>query len=196
MEREAMRELGCGKFIENRTVEWGRKREELYKAEGVWKHFVKRREHYRGLFGTASLANKAAQAEIDTYLLKGSAGELVSLPAEDGGELEEEVGDFFHNRAEFGEDGEMNPVRDLTWIYNNIAIRDVKPADAPSAGAYAHLKFIQKKDANMVDFFTKVYPRIIPSKSQIENLSKFNDDGREHTELLDRLLTESEDSQE
>lgn len=102
------------------------------------------------------------------------------------------------NIKEFGTaaDAAIDPVRDLTWIYHNIAVKNVKPKDAPSPGAYAHLKFIQQNDENRVDFFTKVYPRIIPAKSQLDKAGTFNDDGRTDIELVDRLLRESEDSPE
>jgi len=152
MKRDDMLSLGCGKYVENRTVDWYRKRNELYKVEGVWKQFNKRREHYRGLFGgNADLANKTAQAEIDSFLLKREAGDMVSLP---GGpvpkpeQAEEEEERFFYNRDEFGDNvnAEIDPIRDLTWIYNNMAVKDVQPSDAPSPGAYAHLKFIQQSD--------------------------------------------------
>jgi len=143
-------------------------------------------------------AHAAACIPIDTYLLKLAAGKEATLPVIDicANKIEEDDS-MFHNISEFGElaDAEMNPVRDLTWIYNNIAVKDVKPSSAPSPGAFAHLKFIQDSDTNRVDFFTKVYPRIIPSKTQIENMTKNHDDGRSTSDLLDRLQAESLDDQ-
>jgi len=199
MTRDEMISLGCGKYVPNRTAEWYRKRDELYKlggGDGLWKFFRIRREDFRKRFGgNGELSNMAAQAEIDELLFQQAEGHPIVLPDEQEGEGAVEAGDnetFLHNRSEFGEaaDAEMDPVRDLTWIYNNIGVKNVKPSEAPSPGAYAHLKFIQQNDANMVDFFTKVYPRIIPSKSQIESLNKFNDDGRDHLAILDRLAAE------
>jgi len=146
--------------------------------------------------------------QIDTYLLKRAEGKDVSVPVpvedaeylansskakkKDSEPTESVLSSFLHDKADYGDAGkaEIDPIRDITWIYNNLAVKDVEPSDAPSPGAYAQLKFIQSDDSNLVDFFTKVYPRLIPSKSQVENLTKFNDDGREHFELLDKLSGE------
>jgi len=197
---------GVGKFIAARDYGYDIKKR-TYREQEVWTAFTRLRSYYRVEctddtgYIDHRLATRIAEKRIDTYLLRKSKGEPISLPEPPGVKEEKERAAkaedaFLRDRSEFGEDVEIDPIRDLTWIYNNIAIRDVKPADAPSAGAYAHLKFIQNSNDNKVDFFTKVYPRIIPSKSQVENLTKFNDDGRANLDLLDRILDQSEEAAE
>ena len=104
MNQAQMRDLGCGKYVPNRTVDWERKRDDLYKPEGVWKWFTKLREEYRGRFdGNAELAGKAAQATVDTLLLKKGSGEAVVVPGNEPVDEDEEEEDFFRDKAEFGE---------------------------------------------------------------------------------------------
>lgn len=205
---QELRDRGIGKYIEARMYGWDTK-ERTYREEKVKAAYVKLKSSFRPLVTDETgyvfhdLASKIAQKQIDTFLLRRSRGDDVVIPQPVAPkrvvEAEGKKADgFLVNMGDFGEsaDAEMDPVRDLTWIYNHVAVRDVEPCDAPSPGAYAHLKFIQQSADNMVDFFTKVYPRIIPSKSQIESLNKFNDDGRANFDILERLQGESEDGKE
>ncbi len=207
MTETEMRELGCGSCPAVRTAEWNRKRDSLYKVLGVWETFRSHRSrHSCGFKGAGekyfpSKAHVEAQKDVDQQLFK-DAGVAVSEEREVGPVVgwdaikaivaKGDALDGLIQMSEFGKvaNAEMDPIRDLTWVYNHMAIRDVKPSDAPSPGAYAHLKFIQKKIEFQDKFYTTVYPRIIPSKSVIENLNKFNDDGRANVKLLDRLEAE------
>lgn len=199
-----LRDRKIGTIIQPRDYGW-EKKSRTYREEGVWRAFCNLRSSYRVCctdetgYVNHHYANSISQMQIDTYLLRRSKGEAISLPMPYGHvpEVEASGDEDMYDLAAFGDkaDADMDPVGDLTWIYNNIPILDVKPEDAPSPGAFAHLKFVQASDDNKVDFFTKVYPRIIPSKSQIESMDRFRDDGREHFELLDKLLAESKDGQ-
>lgn len=104
MNQAQMQDLGCGKYVPNRTVDWERKRDELYKPEGVWVWFRKLREEYRGRFdGDAELANKAAQSTVDTLLMKKGMGEAVVVPGEEPVEEDDDTDDFFRDKSEFGD---------------------------------------------------------------------------------------------
>jgi len=204
MPLERMQDLGLGKGVPAQAKRWGwkHKREELYKPLGVWERFNQVREKLAYENGKdRKKAHLDAQEIVDAYILEVNPDIKLSEEDEKVDKIEKvekkKEGFSGYKKKDFGDfDAEIEPIRDLTWIYNHIAVMDVKPEDAPSPGAFAHLKFIQKNQVNQVDFFTKVYPRIIPSKSQIETLNKFNDDGRSDIDLLDRLLTESKESQE
>jgi hypothetical protein len=88
-------------------------------------------------------------------------------------------------------DGKIDTIADINWIYNHLMVADVTADDAPSPGAWAHLQYHRSTPEAMTDFFTKVYPRLIPAKSQ-KLQDKFHDDGRTTFDLLDRLLAEDE----
>jgi len=62
------------------------------------------------------------------------------------------------------------------WIYDNIANRDVNPADAPSAGAYNHLLKIQGNPDFEQDFFRLCYQKLftISNKSGESKRSENN----------------------
>jgi len=212
MDEAKLRSFGVGSIYTCRIPAWHKKRDECYKPCGVWLEFKSRRNRHVSLLmsaeggmkrGQSTRAHESAQGDIDYKLLKAAGADVderdlieVEVSAKSAKTIVEP--DELVARSDFGEvaNATIDPIRDLNWIYNNLSVKDVPPSDAPSTGAYGHLKFIQRNPTNMVGFFERVYPRIIPSKSVIENQSKFNDDGREHFDLLDRLLAESEDGED
>ena len=196
-----LRDRGIGKIIQPRDYGWDEK-SRTYREEDVWAAFSKLRSSYRVCctddtgYINHHYANSMAQMQIDTYLLRRSKGEAISLPMPYGFVPKvDETSDKpeMYELSEFGDKAaaSLDPIGDLTWIYNNLAILDVGPEDAPSPGAFAYLKWVQRSEENRIDFFTKVYPRIIPSKSQIENMGKFHDDGRSNFRILEQLSAEA-----
>jgi hypothetical protein len=155
-------------------------------------------------------ASKMAVTMMDTYLIKKSRGEDIPLPqplVQANSVQAKAVGTPVNSSSEpvkdlldisqFGEaaNAGSDPIRDMTWVYNNLQIQNPDPKTAPSMGAYAHLKHLQENPDSKKDFLKSVYPRLIPPKSQLDSGNKFNDDNRTIFDLLDRLQAESADSQ-
>ena len=196
MTRDELIIQGCGIYIDTRDASnYQRKVKNLYIKNGVCEFFKARREYYKKGGATPFTAGKQAQAEPDELLFKQAAVIGSTTPATQAAILTPFDNSGLHDIAEFGEAAvsSIDPIRDLTWIYNNIAVKDVKPSEAPSPGAYAYLRWVQKDEQNEIDFFTKVYPRIIPAKSQIDKENNFNDDNRSTFDLLNRLSGEGKD---
>jgi hypothetical protein len=187
---------GVGKYIPTRTAGYDQKKK-AYSKEKVWQHFARLRDEYRLKFTDATgyvdqeMANKTAQAETDNLLLKRAEGKAVALPNDDP-EPTEPDGDEFLLPAELFEkpDVPLDPLQIIDYVFDNIGIKDVKPEDAPSAGAYAYLKHVQQGPERMADFYKSVWSKTIPSKSLIEDVRNQNDDGRSNFELLERLEAE------
>jgi len=197
MTRDELIILGCGLYLEPRTEKWMKKRDSLYKPMGVWKFFMIRREHYRTLFGgNGYSANKAAQAEVDALLFDKAAGNVVVIPDNipaPAAKEEEDDNKGLHDLTDFGDSKNVSPLEYMDWVANNISIKNVKPSDAPCPAAYSLLKWVKEDTANLKDFWTSMFPRTLPAKSQIENQSKFNDDNRTTFDLLSRLQGEGKD---
>lgn len=187
-----------GRFCTTLTPEWEAKKG-LYKAAGLWKYFTSRREHYRGVFVDVEtggyhgeLAHKAAQVEADLAWTRKSRGESVVVLEGDG---VEEVGDAnpgVAERSRFSSSdiGKVDVPSDILWVYYNLGVKDVHPEDAPNPGAWALLQHVQHDSGRVGDFYKGLFAKIVPSRSQIENMERFKDDGREQFELLDRLSGE------
>jgi hypothetical protein len=150
------------------------------------------------------IAHSVAQIMIDKYLLQRSKGLNVPLPGplisetslnpKNKGKSKKGVLKATAVKADFEKwDGKIDTISDINWIYNHLMVSDVKVEDAPSPGAWAHLQYHRSNEAAMAEFFTKVYPRLIPAKSSVQKMQdKFHDDGRTTFDLLDRLLAEDE----
>jgi len=210
-----LRERGIGKFHQTRTHEWTVKLS-TYRDEVVKRDYMAVKRSLDLLCTDADgyqyheIAHQVAQIMIDRFLLKRCKGDDVPVPEpvvsssslqpvvkKDGKELKN---NSFPSagltpsaeRSDFENwDGKIDTINDLNWIYNNLMVKDVKASDAPSPGAWAHLQYHRSSDEAMTEFFTKVYPRLIPAKGTIQKLADlFHDDGRTTFDLIDRLLAE------
>jgi hypothetical protein len=184
-----------------------------YRKLGVYSIFYELRDSYGYMMEDSEAAMKA-QEEVDEMLSRWKAGEDVEeiveiLKEEEGGQKSKKKGkkevcvpeadaEFCLPASAFSNDGGsggkgLTAIQDVVWVYNNMGIRfdTIDPKSAPSPGAYAYLRFVQGNPALMSDFYTKIWPKLIPSRTQLENTDKYNDDNREHFELLDRFTAES-----
>ncbi len=150
------------------------------------------------------MAHRVAQVMIDRYLMLRCRGETIPVPGpvmmESSLQKQEKASKGVLKptavKADFSNwDGKIDTISDINWMYNNMMVADVTVDDAPSPGAWAHLQYYRSNDAAMEDFYTKVYPRLIPAKATVQKLADmFHDDGRTTFDLLDRLLAECEGS--
>ncbi|MBW8042175.1 MAG: hypothetical protein FVQ85_19545 [Planctomycetes bacterium] len=202
-----LRDRGVGKFHQTDTREWTLK-VSTYHDEGVNRAFMAIKRSLRLLctdvegYHYIEISHRVSQIMIDKYLLQRSKGlefpvpgpvisesSLQAVPKEKKGKG---ILKATAVKADFAKwDGKIDTISDINWIYNHLMISDVKPADAPSPGAWAHLQYHRSTPAAMDEFFTKVYPRLIPAKGVIQKMQDlFHDDGRTTFDLLDRLLAE------
>ncbi len=198
---------GIGKFYETRTEKWDAKLI-TYHAEEVKRAFLAVKRSMRLLCTDAEdyhyveIAHRVAQIIIDKYLLQRCRGEDVPIPgpvvsesslqAKPAVPAKKGVLKATAVKADFKKwDGKIDTISDINWIYNHLMVADVTVEDAPSPGAWAHLQYHRSNTAAMAEFFTKVYPRLIPAKGTIQKIQdKFHDDGRTTFDLIERLLAE------
>ena len=202
-----LRTRGIGKFHATKTPGWATKLS-TYHDEEVKRAFMAIRRSLALLFTDIEgyqyheIAHQGAQITIDKFLLQRSKGEKVPIPGPVISEsslqpvskapAKKGILKATAKKADFKKwDGKIDTISDINWIYNHLMVADVKVEDAPSPGAWAHLQYHRSNHAAMAEFFTKVYPRLIPAKGTIQKMQdKFHDDGRTTFDLLDRLLAE------
>jgi len=74
----------------------------------------------------------------------------------------------------------------VQFVFDHMDV-DVKPEDAPSAGAWGLLMAVRNDPTLKMDFYKTIWPRLLPSRSQIETGDKFTDDGRETLEIIGKV---------
>lgn len=80
----------------------------------------------------------------------------------------------------------------VNWVADSIERSGVTADDAPSATAWMLLKWCKASEANKRDFITGIWAKLIPSKSELENQSRYRDDGSTQIELAERILARIE----
>ena len=206
MTRDELIRLGCGEYCSPQdTTEWLKKKRKLYAANKVMPFYFARRSFHLKIDPNQSNATRRAQVDTDARLFEMAENpdKVYSPTACEGDELipkslhrkkQLPKGDGLFNENEFNGTANVNvsPLEYMDWVANHIKIR-VKPSDAPCPAAYSLLMWVKEDSGNLKDFWTSMFPRTLPAKSQIENQSKFNDDNRTTFDLLSRLQGEGKD---
>ena len=146
--------------------------ENRLQREGRWEAFEARRRELKADGMTGSEAYQQAVTEFAEPLSRtDGAPELVPK------------GTFKGKRA---------PGRKaVEWVAEHVGIADVEPQDAPSGEAWSLLAWASSDASNTADFWKVVYPKILPTKSQIDAEDTMRgDDGRDLHDLIDRVRRE------
>uniref|UniRef100_A0A6M3LL49 Uncharacterized protein n=1 Tax=viral metagenome TaxID=1070528 RepID=A0A6M3LL49_9ZZZZ len=86
-----------------------------------------------------------------------------------------------------------DPLGDLRWVFQALGAKNLQPQDAPSAGAWGLLTALQGDELMLKSFYATIYPKLLPSKSQIDKGNDHVDDGRKLFGIIDQLLREPAD---
>lgn len=64
------------------------------------------------------------------------------------------------------------PLRKIIgWVFENVANMEAVPEDAPTAGAWGLLTWVRASPANQSEFYKGIWPRILPTKAQLEEIA-------------------------
>jgi hypothetical protein len=136
-------------------------------------------------------AEKCAQIMMDTYLLRGSRGEKCEIPNQVHlYEIKKETdkeGIELYDATLFEEKGGVSENEKLRWIFENMQVAGIEPADAPSIGAYTLLMELRENKQARQKFYDSLWPKLM-AKEDAEKTGKLEDTGKTTIELVDRLL--------
>lgn len=77
---------------------------------------------------------------------------------------------------------------DVRWVAAHCAVVGIKAEDAPSKLAWSLLRWVQQSPMNERDFWTNTYPKVLPSKSQLDReQEQREDDGSSTIRLAEEL---------
>lgn len=142
------------------------------RREGRWDAFRARRKELKAGGMTGSEADAQAIEEFSQPLPR-TDGDADRVPAE-----------VFQ--------GKSMPTQEIIgWVVDNIAISNVKPEDAPSPGAWAMLRWVQRTEANESVFWRLIFPKLSgPSKTDERDGSSGAKEIVDNTAELDALIGE------
>lgn len=81
--------------------------------------------------------------------------------------------------------GQVSQLEEIDWVKEHLAVKGVKPQDAPSSGAYAMWQVYSRTLTMRQFFFEKVWQKVLPSIRDLKQAKKFSDDGRKLDDLTD-----------
>ncbi len=77
-------------------------------------------------------------------------------------------------------------VNDVAWIGSHLNTRNVEEEHAPSRIAWNLLLFARETPGNQSDFWARFTLKLLPTQSQLDQARRFEDDGREILDLIDK----------
>ena len=81
----------------------------------------------------------------------------------------------------------------VEWVAANIRVGDVQAEDAPSSEAWSMLCWVKSSPQAESQFWGQIYTKLLPSRQQLEQDGKMQDDGRVVLNLISRIQRISED---
>jgi len=75
----------------------------------------------------------------------------------------------------------------VIWVAKHIAVDDAVAEEAPSSEAWGMLIWAQRTGHNEREFWTSIYPKLLPTRTQLDAEARFTDDGRAIISIIDRV---------
>jgi len=111
-----------------------------------------------------------------------NAGE--GLPAADGSEVEAPADDSDPTRPRSAfAPGNAPPRAVVEWVASSLAVRGLKPADAPDSTAWGLLHWARASSSNTSSFY-QMWAKLLPTRAQADEQDTKNDDAGD---LLDSI---------
>ncbi len=79
------------------------------------------------------------------------------------------------------------PFDDMMFVKDNWRIKEIKPSDCPSPNAWNYIMEMRNSAEFREEFFTKIFPRIVPSKTQVDDMMSFRDSGQDLKRVIEEL---------
>ena len=75
----------------------------------------------------------------------------------------------------------------VKFVFEYMDVSDVTPSMAPSAGAWGLLLTCRRSQIFKTEFYKSIWPKLLPTKSQLDLQNQFADDGRDASELIAKM---------
>lgn len=83
--------------------------------------------------------------------------------------------------------GKSDPLKDIAWCAEHMGFK-AEASEAPSRQAWAMFKYYSQSPDTQAEFWSKIYPRIAPTKSEVEKHGRLIDDGRPILDTIEQIM--------
>lgn len=147
-------------------------------GDEAWKFFVKARESARAPDKSNDQAVQEAYAATVAKFSGGASNTTTVTPPSNI---------TLYDRDEFETTNPVAINKVFAWVAANMYVDGILPGDAPNSEAWGLLIWCRAHPNNMSNFYTNMYPKMLPNKTQLEQEGRFNDDGRELSNFIARI---------
>ena len=85
------------------------------------------------------------------------------------------------------EDKTCSTPKTVEWVAANLRISDASAEDAPSSEAWSMLCWVKSSPQAESQFWGQIYTKLLPTRQQLDQDTKMEDDGRRVLTLIDRI---------
>jgi len=145
---------------------------------GVWDKYLERREILTKSGFTPKEA--AAQAYEEIRQVQPVERPRPAAPAKK---------DPYGELASIAPQGSCSEREAANFVFEHAAVpvEKIDPSAVPSKGAVGLLKWVQSSPSNAASFYSQIWAKLMPTKSQLDAEARFSDDGKEELEIISRL---------
>lgn len=169
-------------------------RKKRLQAEGKWDAFKTKRDELRASGKSVQESDEEAwlfvSPDKDAGLLPPvdvSVPDISGVDADDALKPIVASGKSRISKSVWSGRDRVGPREVCEWVFDNMWVDDITPADAPSAGAWGLLIACRRYPDVFKDFYRTTWPKILPNKAELDKMDMLNDDGRETITLITRI---------
>lgn len=93
------------------------------------------------------------------------------------------------------DDKKCTEVEAVRWVADNMMVENPKPEDCPSAAAWGMLGQCRSSMISQSDFWKQTYPKLLPSKTEMEKARDGASNESKAMEVIDKLLDFKEEAE-
>ena len=169
---------------------------ERLQQEGRWQTFLDK----RAALVAAGMSSADAKLKLDAEFGIGAKGvvdtDTLAITIEGGRAQEKEPPSKQYTKELRELKAKKCSEREAAqWVFEHLCLEPAM-SEAPSAGAWGLLTMCQKYPKVMESFLTVTWPKLLPTKSQMEVSDRFSDDGRSIINMIARVQKFSAEAQE
>jgi len=90
----------------------------------------------------------------------------------------------------FEEKPEISMRKAVEWVFEHLGIDDMKPEDAPTAGAWSMFETYNQNDSRKIEFYSTFASKLLPTRSQLDIEDSRKGKTKDVDEWIDQNLDE------
>lgn len=136
--------------------------------------------------------NAAVWVRVRELRAEGLDSQVALTQARQEAAVQDAVDDLDVDLDDGDASGSCSTARSVEWCADHITDKSVQASDAPSPCAWGLLKWARVSPASRGEFYRNIWSKTLPSRQELDNAARYQDDGSTQIELAERILARIE----